>query len=86
MTILPSDKLPDLRTASGTTMEVYGVKYVAYQLSQDTAMKVKYYVCDVHAPILSTGGMIRSGYSVILDAKPHIKLFGWHACALHSDD
>ena len=30
--------------------------------------------------------MIRSGYSVILDAKPHIKLFGWHACALHSDD
>ncbi len=86
VTELPEGRKPELRTASGTKMEVYGIKYVAYKLSATVAIKIKYYVCDVHGPILSTGGMIRSGYSVVLDRQSHVRLNGWFACRLlHRD-
>ena len=65
-------------------MEVYGLKCVQYQLSETTALRVRYYLCEVDTPILSVSSMIKSGPSVILDETPHVQLHKQHACALHS--
>ena len=67
-------------------MHVYGLKYVHYKVSDDTALNVRYYVCDVQSPILSVSNMIKSGYSVVLDKKPHMKPHGWYACLSHALD
>ena len=77
-------QLPNLRTATNIKMHVYGLKHVHYRVSKDTCLNVRYYVCDVPTPILSVSNMVNSGYAVVLDRKPHVKLHGWLGCPLHS--
>ena len=79
---VPVDRKPNLRTATIDKMHVYGLKYVHDQLSRDIALRVKYYVCEVQTPILSVSSMVKAGYSVVLDNKPHVKLHNRFACPL----
>ena len=64
-------------------MDIIGVKYVDYMVNNSERLLIKYYVCDVHMPIVSSCGLLDTGHSVVLDkTNAHVLRDGQHLCRL----
>ena len=61
-------------------MDVYGVKYVQYQLSHYETMIVKYYVTEVQNCIIAVNGLNYVGYNPVLSNKPYLLKRRRHVC------
>ena len=72
--LLPLDWSPPLRAASGTPLQLYGRRLIAYDFA-GTLVNIMYYVTDVTYTILSGMRLSDAGYIGVMDAlNPHLKL------------
>ena len=53
-------------------MTIHGIRYVDYRFPAEHRMLVKYYVCDVQDPVVSTSGLVANNYSIVFDKAPQL--------------
>ena len=65
---------PQLRTVTNTQIKVHGYKYVIMKNNKGQSIVIPFYVCDVHAPILSVTRLTEQeqGFNIQLNETPTI--------------
>ena len=56
----PYDR-PVLQSVTGKPIQVFGYKYIEYELKKNYKIIVKYYVCDVKNLVVSKSGLVQAG-------------------------
>ena len=74
--LIPDPDKIDLRTVTGKKMTIHGIRYVDYRFPAEHWMLVKYYVCDVQDPVISSSGLVANNYSIVFDQAPQPLFFG----------
>ena len=69
---LPKGDEPQLRTVTNTQIAVHGYKYVIMKNNKGQPIVIPFYVCDVHAPILSVTRLTEQGFNIQLNETPTI--------------
>ena len=69
---LPKGEEPQLRTVTNTKIKVHGYKYVIMKNYKGQPIVIPFYVCDVHAPILSVTRLTEQGFTIQLSETPTI--------------
>ena len=69
---LPKGDEPQLRTVTNTQIKVHGYKYVIMKNNKGQPIVIPFYVCDVHAPILSVTRLTEQGFNIQLNETPTI--------------
>ena len=67
---LPKGDEPQLRTVTNTQIKVHGYKYVIMKNNKGQPIVIPFYVCDVHAPILSVTRLTEQGFNIQLNETP----------------
>ena len=52
---------PVLQSVTGKPIQVFGYKYVEYDLKENYEIVVKYYICDVKNLVVSKSGLVHAG-------------------------
>ena len=69
---LPKKDEPPLRTVTNTQIKVHGYKYVIMKNNKGQPIVIPFYVCDVHAPLLSVTRLTEQGFNIQLNETPTI--------------
>ena len=67
---LPKGEEPQLRTVANTQITAHGYKYAIMRNNKKPSIVIPFYVCDVHAPILSVTRLAEQGFNIQLNETP----------------
>ena len=62
---VPHAQRPELSTATGKTITVYGKRCVKYRLDHSLTLSITYWVCDVQHPLLSVRSLMKSNLQLV---------------------